>query len=156
MRIFSRFLTARSVTLVAFETIVIVAAIGAAAFVRFGRRAPEFIIANDGIFKFLLVAGVLQTCLYYADLYNVRTLSDRRDLFVRLVQALAASSFVVAALYYWFPGLIIGRGIVAVAALLLVVLIPGWRLAFEWLSRQVRARERLLLVGTSAAAIDLA
>jgi sugar transferase (PEP-CTERM system associated) len=35
-------------------------------------------------------------------------------------------------------------------------LIPGWRLLFEWLSRNMRPRERLLLVGTGAAAVDLA
>ena len=148
--------TGRSVTLVAFETMLIVATIASAAFVRLGERAPEFIAADDGLFKLLLVAGVLQGCLYYADLYNIRTLGDRRELFVRLVQALAAASFVLAALYYWFPSWVIGRGVIVIAALLLVCVIPGWRLVFEWLSRNIRARERLLLVGTGAAAIDLA
>jgi sugar transferase (PEP-CTERM system associated) len=156
MRVFSRVLTVRSVTLVAFETVLIVGAIACAAFVRFGDNAAEFMFTDDGLYKFLLVAGVLQVSLYYADLYNVRTLGDRRELFVRLVQALAAASFILAALYYWFPTWIIGRGVFAVAALLLIVLIPGWRLLFEWMSRNVRSRERLLLVGTSAAAVDLA
>ena len=32
----------------------------------------------------------------------------------------------------------------------------GWRVAFEWASRRVRPRERLLLVGTSPAAVMLA
>jgi len=148
--------TGRSVTLVAFETMLIVAAIASAAFLRFGERAPEFIVTGDGIWKFLIVAGVLQGCLYYADLYNIRTLGDRRELFVRIVQALAAASFLLAGLYYLLPSLIIGRGVIVIAALLLVTVIPGWRLAFEWLSRNIRARERLLLVGTGAAAIDLA
>jgi len=156
MRILSRVLTVRTVTLVAFETLLIVAAIETAVFIRFGARALEVMIANDSLLKFLLVAGVLQTCLYYADLYDIRTLGDRRELFVRLVQALAAASFILAAVYYWFPDLVIGRGVIAIAALLLLTLVPGWRLAFEWMSRQVRARERLLLVGTSTAAIDLA
>lgn len=156
MRVLTRVFTGRSATLVAFETMLIAGAIASAAFVRFGERAPEFIVTGDGLFKFLLVAGVLQGCLYYADLYNIRTLGDRRELFVRLVQALAAASFVLAALYYWFPSLIIGRGVIVIAALLLVTLIPGWRLLFEWLSRNIRARERLLLVGTGAAAVDLA
>lgn len=156
MRLLTRVFTGRSVTLVAFETMLIAGAIASAAFVRFGARAPEFIVTGDGLFKFLLVAGVLQGCLYYADLYDIRTLGDRRELFVRLVQALAAASFVLAALYYWFPSLVIGRGVIVIAALLLVGVIPGWRLVFEWLSRNIRARERLLLVGTGAAAVDLA
>jgi sugar transferase (PEP-CTERM system associated) len=34
--------------------------------------------------------------------------------------------------------------------------VAGWRLAFEWLSRRVGPRERLLLVGTNPAAVALA
>ena len=80
MRILSRVLTVRTITLVAFETLLIVAAIETAVFIRFGARALEVMIANDSLLKFLLVAGVLQTCLYYADLYDIRTLGDRREL----------------------------------------------------------------------------
>jgi sugar transferase (PEP-CTERM system associated) len=156
MRVLVRVLTGRSVALAAFETMLIVVAITAAAFIRFGGRAPEFIVVDDGIFKILIVAAVLQACLYYADLYDVRTLADRRELFVRLVQALAAASFVLSGVYYLLPSLIIGRGVILLAALFLVTLIPSWRFIFEWLSRNVRPRERLLLVGTSAAAIELA
>ena len=156
MGVLSRALTIRAMTLVAFETLIIVTAIASGTFVRFGERAPEFMFAEGGLLRFLLVAGVLQACLYYADLYNVRTLGDRREMFVRLVQALAGASFALAGLYYWFPDLIIGRGVGAIAALLLIVLIPGWRLLFEVLSRNIRPRERLLLVGTSGSAVDLA
>jgi len=156
MGVLSRALTLRAVTLVAFETFAISSAIAVGTFVRFGWRAPDFIFADGGLVRFLLVAGVLQACLYYADLYDVRTISDRRELFVRLVQALAAASFALAGLYYWLPDLVIGRGVSAIAALLLLILIPGWRLLFEWMSRNMRPRERLLLVGTSAATVDLA
>src|SRR5688572_32354857 len=109
MGVLSRVLTVRSVTLVAFEAMLIVAAIAAAAFVRFEARAPEFIIDGDGMLKGLIVAMIVQGCLYCADLYDVRTLTDRRELFVRLVHALAAASFLLAALYYLFPSLVIGQ-----------------------------------------------
>src|SRR5262249_46017234 len=39
---------------------------------------------------------------------------------------------------------------------LIVALVIGWRVAFEWLGRQLGPRERLLLVGTNAAALALA
>jgi sugar transferase (PEP-CTERM system associated) len=77
-------------------------------------------------------------------------------LFVGLVQALGAASFVLAAIYYWFPDLIIGRGIFMIAAVLILLVVAGWRLAFEWLSGRVGPRERLLLVGTNQVAVDLA
>ena len=44
--------------------------------------------------KMTLLALVAQVCLYYADLYDLRVAADRRELFVRIIQALgAASSF---------------------------------------------------------------
>src|SRR5262245_43523140 len=52
--------------------------------------------------------------------------------------------------------MVIGRGVFVIAAGLVLVLVVGWRLAFEWLSRRVGPRERLLLVGTNAAALTLA
>jgi sugar transferase (PEP-CTERM system associated) len=156
MRAITRVLTGRSVGLVLFETILIVTVIVSAAFVRFGAAAPAFIVAGDGIVRFLVVAAVLQACLYYGDLYDIRTLADRREMFARFVQAIAVGSFLLAGLYYIAPALIIGRGVIVIAALGLVVVIPGWRLVFEWLSRNMRPREKLLLVGTGAAAIDLA
>ena len=156
MRVLTRALTFRSVTLVAFETVLIVAAIAVAVALRFGPNAPEFILSGNTAVKFLIAAGVLQACLYYSDLYDLRTLADRREMFVRLAQALAAASFLLAGIYYALPSLVIGRGVVLLAAPILITTIPGWRLLFEWLSRNMRPSERLLLVGTGTAAVDLA
>jgi sugar transferase (PEP-CTERM system associated) len=146
----------RSIVLVAFETVLILAAIATAAYVRLGFQASQVFLEDGGLMKMVIVAVVLQGCLYFADLYDLRVLADRRELFIRLIHALASASFLLAALYFWFPSLIIGRGVIMIATLLVITLVLGWRLMFEWLSRRVRARERLLLVGTSAAAVDLA
>ena len=148
--------TGRSITLVVFETVLIVLAIAAAAYVRLGMRSAEAFLQDGGVTRILIVAVILQGSLYFADLYNLRVLADRRELFTRLVHAMAATSFILAALYFWLPALIIGRGVIMVATLFVIALVLGWRLTFEWTSRRVRARERLLLVGTSAAAVDLA
>jgi hypothetical protein len=76
--------------------------------------------------------------------------------FVRVVQALGATSFLLAATYFWFPTLIIGRGVFLLAVFLVIAVVIGWRLVFDWLSSRVGPSERLLLVGTSAGAIALA
>ncbi len=148
--------TLRSVTLVACETLLILGAVAVGAYVRLGHWAWEILVYENGGVKTLFVAAVAQLCLYYGDLYDLRRMSDRRELFIRLAQALAAASFVLAICYYWFPSLVIGRGVFAIAAVLAITLIVGWRMAFEWLSGRVAPRERLLLVGTSAAAVILA
>ena len=148
--------TGRSIALAVFETALIVSAVAIAAYVRLGDWIWETMRDEGGFEKALLIAGVSQLCLYYAELYDLRVVADRRELFGRLVQALGVASFVLAAIYFWFPQMIIGRGIFMIAAVLIVALVVGWRVAFEWLSRQVGPYERLLLVGTSPAAVALA
>jgi sugar transferase (PEP-CTERM system associated) len=156
MRALLRRLSGRSVTLILLETVLIVSAVAAASFVRLQGETVDIMLNEDGAVKALLVAFVAQICLYYADLYNLRQVADRRELFVRIVQALASASFLLAAIYYWFPSLVIGRGVFMIAAGLVLVLVVGWRVLFEWLSRSMGPRERLLLVGTSSAAVSLA
>jgi sugar transferase (PEP-CTERM system associated) len=149
-------LTFRLLALVVFETALILCAITAAARIRLEGYAWEILFQESGFGKMLLVAGVTQLCLYYGDLYNLRRVSDRRELFIRMAQALGAASLILALLYYWFPDLVLGRGIFAISTTFIVALVAGWRIAFDWISRRVGPRERLLLVGTNTAAVALA
>ena len=87
-----RSLTPRTAGLIACETALLVGAVALAAWLRLGTWMWWETMANDqGVWKVLLVAFVAQVCLYYTDLYNVRLISDRRELFIRAVQALSAS-----------------------------------------------------------------
>jgi sugar transferase (PEP-CTERM system associated) len=146
----------RRLVLVAAEGVLILSAIGIAAYIRLGDWIWEILLAERVALKALLIAFVCQTCLYYADLYNFRDVADRRQFVVRMLQALAAASFILAAIYFWFPALMIGRGVFLLAAVMVVVAVFGWRIAFDWVTRHLRPRQRLLLVGTSAAAVRLA
>jgi len=156
MRFLLTRVSARSATLITLETLLIVSAVAAATYARLGDETVEVMLYQNGVIKTLLVAFIAQLCLYYADLYDLRQIADRRELFVRIIQALASTSFLLAAVYYWFPSMVLGRGVFVIAAGLVLVLVVGWRLVFEWLSRRVGPRERLLLVGTNAAALTLA
>jgi sugar transferase (PEP-CTERM system associated) len=51
---------------------------------------------------------------------------------------------------------IIGRGVVLIGAVLVIAVVIGWRLIFEWGVSRLAPTERLLIVGTSAGAVSLA
>ena len=155
-RVLPRTITLRSLTLVGCETVLIMAAVAVAAYVRLGDDAWEVFTFESGLSKTVLIAAIVQASLYYSDLYELRLLADRRELFVRILNALASASLVLAGIYYWFPSAVIGRGVFIVAAIFVASLVLGWRIAFVWMSRRMRPRERLLLVGTNAAAVALA
>jgi sugar transferase (PEP-CTERM system associated) len=149
--------TWRSMTLVLLETVLIVAAIFGGAYLRLGDAAWDLVRDDGGLFKILLIAYVCQLCLYYLDLYDdARLAVDRGELLIRIFQALGATSLILSVIYFWFPAAMLGRGVFAIAALLMAAVVIGWRIAFTWLAGRVGPRERLLMVGTSTAGIDLA
>ncbi|MCL4813194.1 MAG: TIGR03013 family PEP-CTERM/XrtA system glycosyltransferase [Vicinamibacteraceae bacterium] len=148
-------LTWRTLVLILFETALILGAVAAAVVVRLGSE-NLFDHSEPWVYKALIIAAVCQTCLYYAELYDTRVVRDKRELFVRLLQALGVASLILGFVYYLVPDWVIGRGVFLIAAGLIVTFVIGWRVAFEWLTGHVGPRERLLLVGTSAAAVALA
>jgi sugar transferase (PEP-CTERM system associated) len=156
MSLWTRRFAARTLGLVVFENALLVGAVILGVRLRLGETGWAIFLFEGGVGKTLLIAWVCQACFYFADLYDSRAYSDHRELFICLIQALGATSFTLAVLYFWFPALIIGRGVFLITSVLIVTLIGGSRLIFEWLSRQTTPRERLLLVGTSAQAVNLA
>jgi sugar transferase (PEP-CTERM system associated) len=150
-------ITSRTGLLILSEHLLVVVSVMAAAVVRGDITYIEREILNGSlIWKASLIGVILQVCLHYCDLYDLRTLSDRRGVVIGLMQALGASSLVLAFLYYWIPELIIGRGVFMIASVVIVAVVGGWRVAFDWLSLRLEPTERLIIVGTSAAAVGLA
>jgi len=147
----------RSLILVLGEATIIAAAVLTSAWIRLGGEATQWHLGHQyGYFKTALVTGICILCLYFADLYNLRRVAEPGEMFVSLIQGLGAASIVLALLYFWFPWLMIGRGVFLVASAVVIVGLLTWRGAFTWFTRQLKARERLLLVGTGSAAIKLA
>jgi sugar transferase (PEP-CTERM system associated) len=150
-------LSARTLMLVLTEHLLVVLSVAIGAFLRMGGPASNAEILNwNLIWRASLIAAVLQVCLHYSDLYDLRKLADRRGVVIGLIQALGAASFILAFLYFWIPALIIGRGVFAVASVIIVGSMAGWRIAFDWMSLRMSPAERLLIVGTGTAAVALA
>jgi sugar transferase (PEP-CTERM system associated) len=148
--------TWRSAGLVAGESALIFSAIAGASYVRLGPAAWTLLSEPGGLLRALLVLIVSQTTLHFADLYDVRFVADMRDLLVRLLQAVGFASILLAVIYFWFPDAMIGRGVFLFAAMFIIASVVAWRVLFAWVSSRAAPRERLLLVGTGAAAIELA
>ena len=81
----------------------ILSAVAVAAYARLQEWAWVIVTQENGLTKTLIVAGVTQASLYYADLYDLKRLADRRELFVRVAQALGGAALILAVVYYWFP-----------------------------------------------------
>ena len=148
-------LTWRRASLVIIDHALIILGILLALVIRFGEFDYRF-VSWPYLWRAALVAAILQVGLHYYDLYDTRMLRDRRDLIIGLLRAFGTTSLILALLYYWVPVLVIGRGVFLISTGLIIALIAAWRLSFEWISSRVGPAERLLILGTSSAAVDLA
>jgi sugar transferase (PEP-CTERM system associated) len=148
--------TPRSVVLLTGETCLLLTAVIAGTFVRLGTLAVPALSDAGGILRVFLIVGVCQMCLHYGDLYDLPSIQNVREFLVRLFLAVGATSLILALLYLWFPHWMIGPGVFLIAAVLVMSLVSSWRLTFAWLTARVAPRERLLIVGTNPAAVELA
>jgi len=146
----------RSMALVGCESIFITGAVTLSAYVLVGDHVRPIFNSSAVLWRSLLIAFVCQLCLYYGDVYEFGITADRRELLARILKALGGSLMILAALYFQFPKLVIGHGVVSMAALLAVALVIGWRLAFVWMAKSLAPRKRLLIIGTSPTAISFA
>jgi sugar transferase (PEP-CTERM system associated) len=150
------FRTPRSVVLLTGETCLLLMSVIVATFLQLGSLAMPALSDGGGVLRVLLVVGICQMCLHYADLYDLPRIQNVREFLVRLVLAVGATVSILAVLHSWFPRWMIGPGVFLFAGILVIWLVPSWRLAFAWLASRVAPRARLLIVGTNAAAVELA
>lgn len=146
----------RSVVLVSGEALLLIAAVIISSFVVAGPYAWELLTDNTAVFRVMLVVLVCQVSLHYVDLYDLRTITSIRDLAVRIVRAIGATSLILGITYWLFPLLVVEQGMFLLFAAFALLLVIAWRSAFEWVTSHLAPRERLLLVGTSPAAVTLA
>jgi sugar transferase (PEP-CTERM system associated) len=85
--------------------------------------------------------------MYYFDLYDSSILSNRREVLSRLVQVLGTMFILLAVVYYFYPPLELGRGIILIGLLIVVILLVLSRELFSVLNASPRFAERTLILG---------
>jgi sugar transferase (PEP-CTERM system associated) len=149
-------ITWRAVAPIVVENGIVVAAVAASAYAYWEPPGTADIGGPSLLLRTLVVATVCQLCLYYADLYDPRRVLPTFELVTRLLRSLGVASLVLAAVYFCFTDLTLGAEVLALAVVLVIAALAGWRAGFEWLIDRLNPRERLLLIGTRPAALDLA
>ena len=112
--------------------------------------------AKNGWMKIGLASGVCLLILYFYDLYDYIVMTNRRELMLRLVQALGIAWALMAVLFYFVPQLLIGRGVSVISVPLVLILLLGWRVFIHSLTGHPEIGEKILVVGTGQTALDTA
>jgi len=112
--------------------------------------------AKNGWFKIALASAVCLLILYFYDLYDYIVMTNRRELLLRLVQALGIAWVLLALLFYSVPQLMIGRGVSVISVPIVLCFLLGWRIFIHQLTGHPGIGEKILVVGTGQTALDTA
>jgi sugar transferase (PEP-CTERM system associated) len=143
MRVFNRHVSMRGLTVFGFETVLISGSILVAAAVH-----GSLTHATSALWKVVLVTALCELCFYYNDLYDLTRVHAKRELAVGVLQGIGAAAIALAAVSAMVPSLLLGSGTFITMMVLLLVVVPAWRLAFDGLTSDPHLEERVLVVGS--------
>lgn len=150
-------LNKRTVLLILAEAMLLFGGMVFAVYLRIGALDAEYeLIERHGFFKVGLATVFCLAAFYLYDLYDFVVMHDRRELVLRLVQALGLAWIALAIVFYALPPLMIGRSVSLIALPLALTLMVAWRLTIHWLLGHPQIGERILIVGSGDMAIDVA
>jgi sugar transferase (PEP-CTERM system associated) len=147
----------RTIGLLLADAAIIYGGIILAMYLRLGVEGSRYQLSeNNGWLKITLATVVCALILYFYDLYEYTVMTNRRELMLRLVQALGIAWALLALLFYFAPPLLIGRGVSVISVPLVLALILSWRVLIHYLMGHPEIGEKILVVGTGQAARDTA
>ncbi|MEA2205811.1 MAG: hypothetical protein QOE77_2587 [Blastocatellia bacterium] len=150
-------LNKRTVLLILAEAMLLFGGMVFAVYLRIGALDAEYeLIERHGFYKVALATVFCLAAFYLYDLYDFVVMHDRRELVLRLVQALGLAWIALAIAFYALPPLMIGRSVSLIALPLALTLMVAWRLTIHWLLGHPQIGERILIVGSGDMAIDVA
>ena len=117
-----------------------------------GKPPPGDVLVREG--AAFAVIGLL--ALYFNGLYDFSEKTSLRMSTISLLRAFVLASFAMAGAYFLLPSFQVGRGVFAIALFLSLLGVLLWRLLLYRLMREYDFAERVLIVGTSEKAIDIA
>jgi sugar transferase (PEP-CTERM system associated) len=147
----------RTLLLITAEALLLFGAVVAAAYLRLGWVEAYYELHHEyGFYKAALATAFCLAAFYLYDLYDFVVMHDRRELVLRLVQALGLAWVALAVTMYALPHLLIGRGVSLIALPLALLLMVAWRVCIHWLLGHPSVGEKILIVGSGDSAVEVA
>lgn len=147
----------RTIWLILADTAIIYGGIIIGMYLRVGLSGSDYELnQRNGWLKVTLATVVCLLILYFYDLYDYTVMSNRRELMLRLVQALGIAWVLLALMFYFVPQLLIGRGVSVISVFVVLGLLLLWRILIHILTGHPDIGEKILIVGTGQSAQDTA
>ncbi len=104
----------------------------------------------------VLIAAVVQMCLYYCELYDFKIFRSNLELMIRLLQSLGFALIVLAAIYFLFPSIRIGRGVLLFSLIFISLGVICWRFLYNGFLKMKYLDQKILILGEGPLATGIA
>ena len=147
IRLFNVYYPTRTLMLLLCEALLVGGSFLLAATYLIGQDTYIALFYDNGLLKIGAITVLTLLLSYYFDLYEPQRMSERWEIYFRLLLVLSVLSFILAGLMYFIADTYIGPQVFTVGISILAVVLVLWRRAYEWIIGLSVFRERVYVLG---------
>jgi len=147
IRLFNVYYPIRTLILLIGEALIVWTSFLLGAMYEFQEDSYLALNADHGYYKILGLTVLVLLCSHWLDLYDTARLNPPGELYFRLLLLPGVLAFILAAVAYVRPSLLVGSGSSTIGLLILTVALFGWRMGFTWLVQLPILVERVYVLG---------
>jgi sugar transferase (PEP-CTERM system associated) len=158
-RIFSQYVSVKSLLLMIVESLLIVLSLICAVKLRFWNDPTElalYVVFPDFAVQCLIVVAVCLGCFYCNDLYDLSAGRGSVERLLRVQQSLGAACLLLGLLYFLFPSLLLSRGVFIIGMALVTGFVILARKALDRTWQLTAPIQRVIILGTGQLGLELA
>lgn len=147
IRLFNVYYSTRTIILLMCEALIVSGSFLLATKLILGPDTYICLNYEYGVLKIAALTVVTLLLSYYFDLYEPQRISERWEIYFRLLLVLGFLSFLLSALVYFFPQVDIAHYVLLLGLMFLTLGLVIWRGAYEWIIGREVFRERVYVLG---------
>src|ERR1700710_2993638 len=148
IRLFNVYYPTRTIVLLLCEALIVSGCFLLATALLLGPDTYLVLNYEYGGLKILGLPFLTLLCSYYFDLYEPQRISERWEIYFRLLLVLGFLSFLLSAVIYLFPQVDIAHYVLLLGLMFLTLSLVVWRSAYEWIIGREVFRERVYVLGS--------
>ncbi|HEY0162401.1 MAG TPA: TIGR03013 family XrtA/PEP-CTERM system glycosyltransferase [Edaphobacter sp.] len=147
IRLFNVYYPTRTIVLLMCEAVIVSGSFLLATVLRLGPDAYICLNYEYGALKILALTLMTLLFSYYFDLYEPQRISEKWEIYFRLLLVLGFLSFLLSAIIYFFPKADIAHYVLLLGLMFLTIGLVVWRSVYSWLIGREVFRERVYVLG---------
>jgi sugar transferase (PEP-CTERM system associated) len=148
IRLFNVYYPTRTIVLLMCEALIVSGSFLLATVLMLGPDTYICLNYEYGAVKIVVLTVLTLLFSYYFDLYEPQRISEKWEIYFRLLLVLGFLSFLLSAIIYFFPEVDIAHYVLLLGLMFLTLGLVIWRSAYEWIIGREVFRERVFVLGS--------